>query len=622
VEALATQVAGGKTLPSVVLAQLVAKTEGVPLFVEELTQMVLASGLLREEPERYALTGPLPPLALPPTVHESITARLEQLGEAKTVAQVGAVWGRGFTEAQLQAVAPLDRRQLTQALMRLVAADLLWEIQFPPRVTYVFKHALMQEAAYTSLPLVRRQQVHRQVAQVLAEQFAETVATQPELVAQHYTAAGLYVEAIPYWQRAGQRAVERLANVEAVSHFTQGLTLLKALPETPERLQQEIDLLIALGPALISSKSPADPAVEHTYARARELCQQAGERSQRFPVLWGLWWFHVVRANLQAAQEFGEQLLALGQDTHDSTVRLAAHRALGTILFYLGELPQARAHLEQGIAIYDLQRHRSLAFLYGENLGAVCLSFIAWVLVWLGYPDQALACSRKALALARELQHPFSLARALEFTGVVHIFRREPSAAQELAEATIALATEQALPFWLAGGTMVRGCALAEQGQEEEGIACIRQGLATLRATGLEQGHSYWETLLAKAYGKMGQVAEGLRVLAERLAFVDKTGERFYHAELYRIKGKLVLGLSADYAIEAEICFHQALDMARHQQAKLLELRAAMSLSRLWQRRGRRTEARQLLAPIYGWFTEGFDTADLQEAKALLAALA
>jgi predicted ATPase len=383
-------------------------------------------------------------------------------------------------------------------------------------------------------------------------------------------------------------------------------------------------LQLALGPALVVTRGPASPAVEQVYARARELCQQLGETPRLFPVLWGLWRLYHNRGEYQRARALGEQLLSLAQQVHDAALLLEAHHALWATLFYTGEFASTRAHLEQGRALYDPQQHRSQALLYGgHDPGACCLYHAAWSLWILGYPDQALQSMRKALTLARALAHPFSLANALLWATKLHQSRREPQAAHEPVEACVVLADEQGFAEMLAEATIMRGWALAAQGQGTEGMAQMRQGLAAYQASGTERARPYFLALLAEVYGSIGQTAEGLSRLAEALALVDKIGEHGWGAELHRLQGELLLAQAGDrqQVQEAEACFHQALDVACRQQAKSWELRAAMSLSRLWQQQGKRDEARALLAPIYGWFTEGFDTADLQEAKALLDAL-
>ena len=641
VEALVEKVTGGKALPSEVVQQIVAKTDGVPLFVEELTKTVLESGLLREEDGRYvgAYSGaPIPPLAIPSTLQDSLMARLDRLAPVREIAQVGAVLGREFSYELLHVVSSVDEALLQQGLRRLVEAELIYQRGLPPQATYIFKHALVQDTAYQSLLKSRRQQLHQQIAHVLAERFPETVETQPELLAHHYTEAGLIVQAISYWQKAGQRASQRSTYVEAISHLTRGLELLKTLPETPERAQQELMLQIALGVPLIAIQGYTVPEVEKTYTRALELCQQIGETPQLFPVLRGLWLFYVTRAELQTARELGEQLLTLTQSGQNPGLSLLAHYALGLTLFYLGELVPAHAHMEQGITLYDPQQHCSLAFLYGQDPGVVCLSYAASALWLLGYPDQAVQKSHEALLLAHELSHPFSQALALNFAAMLHQYRREGQAAQERAEAVIALSSELGFLFRAAWGTILRGWAVAEQGQEEEGVAEIRRGLAAWQATGTELAWPHCLALLAEVYGTMGRAEEGLAVLAEALVMVNKNGEREYEAELYRIKGELtrqklsVIGSQlsvpttqflapsshAEVGQEAEGYFLKAIAIAQKQQAKSLELRAVMSLARLWRQQGKSAKAHRMLSEVYYWFTEGFETRDLQDAKALL----
>jgi len=618
---MTSQVARGKALPPEVIEQVVAKTDGVPLFVEELTKMVLESGLLQEQENRYALTGPLPPLAIPTTLHDSLMARLDRLATVKGLAQLGATLGREFSYELLHAVSLWDEETLRRGLSQLVETEFLYQQGLPPQATYLFKHALIQETAYQSLLRSTRQQHHQRIAQVLEERFPELCETQPELLAHHYTEAGLSAQAIPYWQRAGQRAIERSAYPEAIAHLSKGLEVLGTLPDTPARAQQELSLQIALGQTWMAAKGQGVPEVERAYTRARALCRQVGETPELFPVLWGLWRFYLVRAEYQTARELAEQCLSLAQRIQDTALLLVARHALGITVYHLGEVSQARVHLEQGIALYDRQQYHHLAFRYGLDLGVWCLSYGAWPLWLLGYPEKALQRNQEALTLAQKLEHPLSLAAALIYTPFLHYFRREKQAAQEWAEAGIALSSEKGFPQFLAVGMMTRGWALAMQGQGEEGIAQLQQGLAAFRAVAGEIDRPRWLAHLAEAYGQVGHIEAGLTTLAEALATAHKIGDHYWEAELHRLKGELLLK-RASPTEEAEACFRQALDIARYQQAKSLELRAATSLSRLWQQQGKRAEAHDLLAPIYGWFTEGFDTTDLQEAKALLDELA
>jgi predicted ATPase len=621
VDALIQHVAGGKALPGEVVQHLVTKTDGVPLFVEELTKMLLESGLLREEEGYYVLTGPLASVPIPATLHDSLMARLDRLPAAKAAAQLGAVLGREFSYAVLQVLASLDEVTLQARLGELVAAELLYQRGRPPRSTYRFKHALIQDAAYASLLKSTRQRMHQQVARVLEVQFLETVATQPELVAQHYTEAGLTEQAIPYWQRAGQQALQRSANLEAVQHLTTGLALLATLPETPVRAQQELELQVALGPALIATKGHAAPEVEQTYARAQALCTQVGETPQLFPTLQGLWRFYLNRAAFQTARELGEQLVRLTQHEAAPTPRLEAHEALGSTLFFLGDYAAARTHLDQGIALTAMAVQRAQGLRHGVVPGVSCLSYAALTLWCLGYPAQAVRWSHEALTLAQTLSHPYSLAMAQHYAAYLHHRRREVPAVQGQADALLTLANAQGFPLLVGFGTCWRGVALAIQGQGEAGMPQLHQGLAAVVATGQELSRPFCLVLLTEAAGHIGQVAEGLRLLAEALEALEASGRGDLLAEAHRLQGEFLLRQSAPDAAQAEACFQQALAIARRQQAKSWELRAAMSLSRLWQQQGKRAAARELLAPVYGWFTEGFDTADLQDAKALLEEL-
>jgi predicted ATPase len=615
---LTGRVARGKALPPEVVAQVVAKTDGVPLFVEELTKMVLESGLLQEREARYELTGPLPPLAIPATLHDSLMARLDRLAAVKSLAQLGATLGREFAYELLQAVSPWDKGTLQRGLHQLVAAEFLYQQGLPPQATYRFKHALIQDAAYQSLLRSTRQQYHQRIAEVLEERFPETAETQPELLAQHYTQAGCAEPAVVYWQRAGQQASERSAHLEAISHVTTGIELLQTLPETPEHIQQALSLYIALDAALQMAKGYAAPEVEQAYTQARAWCQQVGETPELVPVLFGLWRFYLTRPQLHTAREIGDTLLRLAQRAEDPALVVVAHTALGVTWCFLGALLAARQHVEAGIARYTPDQRRAPAFRMGNDPGVGCRICTVWTLWLLGYPEQALARLHEALTLAHALSHPHSLAVARVWAAIVCQLRRDVPAVHEQAEAAATLATEQGFPHWAAAGTILRGWALAMQGQGEEGMAQVRQGIAAFRATGAALLVPYYCTLLADVADRLGHPADGLRALAEAHTLVEQQEERWWEADVCRLRGVLLLRQPGAPPAEAEAWLQRALDVARRQEAKSLELRAAMGLSRLWQEQGKRDKARELLAPIYAWFTEGFDTADLQEAKALL----
>jgi class 3 adenylate cyclase/predicted ATPase len=601
---------------------LIECTEGNPFFLEESVRTLVETGVLAGEPSAYRLAQAVPTIQVPATVQAVLAARIDRLPpEEKQLVQAAAVIGTEVPFPLLQAIAELPEAGLHRGLAHLQASEFLYETRLFPERAYTFKHALTQQVAYQSLLTSTRQRYHAQLARELEARFPETVETQPELLAHHYTEAGLAAPAVEYWQRAGERSNMRSAYIEAVVHCSKGLEVLKSLPDTAERTRHELLLQTTLGPALIVSKSFGALEVEQAYTRARALCQQLGDTPQLFPVLWGLWQFYLARAALRTARELGEQLLSLAQSTPTPALLLEAHRALGETSFWLGELAPARQFLGQGVSLYGPQQHRSHAFLYVEDPGVVCLSYAALTLWSQGYPDQALTSVQAALTLAQEHPHRYNLARALISAAWLHQWRREGQLGQERAEAAMTLSTEQGFPHWLVVGTHMRGWALAAQGHGAEGIAQMHQAIAARRAAGAKLGRSLWLTLLAEAYGGMGQAEEGLVLVAEGLAVVNNTGERHWEAELYRLKGELLLH-AADHEAEAEACFQQALAVARRQQARSWELRTAMSLSRLWQQQGKHTVARQLLAEVYGWFTEGFDTPDLQEARALLDALA
>jgi predicted ATPase len=537
------------------------------------------------------------------------------------VAQYAAVIGRQFAYDLLSMVSQLDAATLQRELRRLVEAEIVYHRGVPPQAYYFFKHVLIRDAAYESLLKSTRQQYHQRIAQVLESQFPETVEAQPELLAHHYTEAGLVAHAMPYWQRAGQRAIDRSAYAEALGHLSKGLEVLGALPETRERAQYELPLQTALGLVFTATKGHSAPEVGRTYTRAQALCQQVEDPRQLSATLAGLRRFYLTRGEIQAAREVGEQLLRLAHSQQDTALLLWGHFGLGAPLYELGELTAARTHLERGIALYDPVQHRGLAFHYGADLGVICRAWSAMVLWHLGYPEQSLRRTREALQLAQELSHPFSLFMGLHFATVVYQFRREAQVILEHIEALDTLAGEHGFQTGSQSRAIIRGWALAEQGQVEEGLHQIRQSLAVGQALGSEGIPPHNCLLLAEACGKAGQTAEGLAAVDEALALVHHNAARCLEAEIYRCKGELLLQ-QVGQSGEAEACFQQALTVARHQQAKSWELRAAMSLARLWQRQGKRAEAYELLAPVYGWFTEGFDTADLQDAQALLDALA
>ncbi len=604
---------------------ILAQTEGNPFFIEEVMQTLIEEQVLRGERGHYRFEQIPTTLHIPATVQGVIAARIDRLEAAeKALLQTLSVIGKAFPWSLLARVALLPEDALKSLLARLQAGEFIYEQPSFPEVEYSFKHGLTQEVAYGSLLSERRCALHERTAQAIEALFGAQPEEHCNELAHHFSRSGNVPKAVQYLHCAGRQAVQRSADAEAVAHLSAALALLGTLPDTPERARQELALQITLGPAWMATKGHAAPEVEATYTRALALCRQLGETSQLFPALLGLRTFYQVRGKLRSALELEEQLLAFAQEAQNPALLLQAHRALGASLLSLGELEPARAQLEQALALYDPGQQHSPAFFYGLEPGVLGLAFVAWDLWLLGYPEQALARSQAALALAQTLSQPPASADALFLAAELHLQRREAQSTRELAQALLALASEHDFPFWLAHGTMLSGWVLAEQGRAAEGIERIQQGLRAHRATGAELWRPHFLALLADAYGKAGQAEAGLKTLAEALAVVDRTQERVYEAELYRLKGTLTLlqprreGDEAGRRDEAEACFLKAIAIARRQGARSLELRAVIDLSRLWRQQGKPGDARQMLAEAYGWFTEGFDTADLQEAKALL----
>jgi DNA-binding winged helix-turn-helix (wHTH) protein/tetratricopeptide (TPR) repeat protein len=589
-------------VPDALINTLLRTAEGNPFFLEELAWTVVEQGAA-------ALT-----LAVPATVQAVLAARIDRLPpEAKMLLQAAAVIGHTVPFPLLQAITERPEADLHRSLTHVQATEFLYEAQGVPERAYTFKHALTQEVAYGSLLQERRRALHERTAQALEALYADRLEEHYGALAHHYCQSGNTAKAVTYLQCAGEQAMQRSAYAEAVQHLATGAEILRTLPDIPKRARQELNLVITLGEAVRMTQSETSPDYERAYFRAHALCQQLGDTPQLFEVLIGLRQYYEVRGQCQRAYELAEQIFVLAQRLEDPARLAEAHYALGLTLYYLGDLPVARAHFEQRIALYEPRQRGSMVH---------SLSYVAYLLWVLGYPDQALRRTHEALTVAQAWSYPFSMYLALYHAGHVHRLRREVHAAQERNEAAVARAAELGLARRLPMTVHQRGWVLAAQGRHAEGLAQMREGLRALQATGAELAQPRLLALLAEAYGYRGHAEDGLRVVAEALAVAQRTGERRDAAEISRVKGELLLQYAVTNAPEAEACFQQALALARRQQAKSWELRAAMSLARLWQRQGKRAEARELLAEIYGWFTEGFDTADLRDAKALLEALA
>jgi predicted ATPase/DNA-binding SARP family transcriptional activator len=620
---------------------LYRQTRGHPLFTVELLHGMQERGELIQDGEGRWMEGPaLDWETLPARVEAAIAGRIGRLDTpSREALRVASVEGETFTAEVVARVRSADERETVERLSgeldrrhRLVRAQEIQRLGVRRLSRYRFRHILFQNYLYHSLDPVERAHLHEAVGRALEELFEEETEQMAVTLAWHFQEAGIVDKAIAYLLQAGEKAKRSSANEAAIAHLTQALELLDTTLETPERTQRELDLQIALGVPLVLTKGHAAPEVEATYARARELSEQAGSALQLFQVLLGLRRYHLARGELQTAHELGEDLLTLAQSVQDSTHLSRAHMMHADTLDSLGEFAQCLEHSQQGIAAYDPQQCRTHTFLYGNDTGVGCQMYQALALWYLGYPDQALKRAEETLILAHELSHPFTLVFTLYYTARLHMLCGEVGAVQERVEALLRITTEWGFALFEAWGTILRGWVLAERGEIVEGIAEMQQGLAALRDMSLELLLPEFFSFLADAYGKAGQIEEGLRLVVEALTRVERTGELKFEAELHRLKGKLLLSqVEAKAEVEAEMgmryhdaetCFQRALEVARRQSAKSWELRAAMSLSRLWQKQGKKEKARKLLQEIYGWFTEGFDTADLMEAKALLDALA
>jgi class 3 adenylate cyclase/predicted ATPase len=635
IEEMVERIAAGYDLPADMAMHVARRTDGVPLFVEEMTKDVIER---YTRSDRQPIPGPqsrgVSPgeaLAIPESLQDLLMARLDRLGDAKEVAQIAAVLGREFDYELVAVATSRDAESLERALSQLVDSELIFQRGRPPQAHYLFKHTLIQDAAYQSLLRSTRQRYHELIGRTIETRRSETVETQPELLAYHFTEAGLAERAISYWRNAGRRSIHRSANLEAINHLTQALELCRSLPETAENLRRELALQIAIGVPLRAVRGFASPEVGKAYVRALDLCQRVGDATDFIPVLRGLWEYHELRAEYRSSRALGERLLAMATEAQDSSALLIAHNVLGDNLFWLGEFTGARSHLERGTALYDAQQDNTHVHLYGYDVGVACLIFGAWTLWFLGYPDKALGQAHAALELARKVSHLFSITFGLQFLAQLHHYRGEPTPAQELATQVVQVSTQEGFPIWFGMGIVIEGWALAMEGREE-GVSKIMRGLENWRATGHELERPHFLCLLADAYNVVNQPEKGIAALAEAYAETDRTGEGFWSAELHRVHGELLIRAAASPSDGAaspvkdtpqpEALFLKAIEIARGQQAKSLELRASISLARLWQRQGRITEARQLLEAIYRWFSEGFDTPDLKAADQLLRELA
>jgi predicted ATPase len=582
---------------------------------------VLESGILLERDQERGFTEPIPALAIPTTLQDSLMARLDRLSHVKGVAQLGAAVGREFPYELLRALSPLREASLQEALSQLVEAEILHQYDMPPRATYVFKHALLQEAAYGTMVKSKRREVHGKIVLALQEKSPEVVADEPEILAHHCEAAGLIREAVDYWYRAGQKALTSSAHVEAVSHLTKGLRSLKSLPASPQRSQLELNLQMALGLGLIATHGYSSEQVLNTFARAHELCSELGESAQLFSVVFGLFMFHAVRSDRKETRETTSQLLRLAKRSGDPNLLVEAYAAMSVSELLQGAHASAYEHISQCLSVYAPAQHRAHVFVYGHDPGAVVHAYSGLNLWFLGYPDQALNRIEKALSLAQESSHPFTLAHVLSTSAELRHCRREFKEVSELAGRNVVLSIEQRFPLWIGAAYCEQGWVLASEGHVRDGITKMQEGMALVRRTGSRARRPYHQLNLTELYLRAGMIREGLAEVDEALSASYDSLSHYYLAELHRLRGELLLRSSREKRAEAESCFRRALDVARDQSARSLELRAAMSLGRLCAANGRKKEAREVVEGTFDSFTEGLETADLREAKALLEEL-
>ena len=622
-------VLGNKALPTNIRQDIIERTDGIPLFVEEITKAVMEAES-HSAAERAIAAIPFPALEVPASLHASLMARLDRLGPAKEVAQVGAAIGREFSHALLAAAARKPEAQLHSALDRLLSAGLLFRQGLPPEATYLFKHALVQDAALSTLLREPRRALHARIAETLESQFADIVERRPELLARHCTEAGLIEKAAHLWGEAGQRSLDKSALLEAIERITRALDQIEGLPATPELRREQIKLQVALITPLIHVKGWAAPETKAAAERARLLIEQAearGEPSEDplllFSVLYIFWAVNYLAFNGDAMRELAAQFLTLAEKQGATTGALMiGHRLMGNSLFLTGDLTEGRAHFDQALALYDPAEHRVLAARFGQDIRVAILCNRSWALWLLGYPDAALADVDHALEDAREIGQAATLLYALLHVSVTDIHCGNYATATAVLDELTALAGEKGALFWNVHGTAQQGCLFSLTGKDSDAIKMLTSGFIAIRSTGTTCWMPLYSSNLARAYVELGKFDDAWRCIREAITAVETTKERWCEAEVHRVAGEIALRSPEPDTAKVEAHFERALKVALVQRAKSWELRAATSLSRLWRDQGKPQQARELLAPVYGWFTEGFDTLDLKEAKALLDELA
>ncbi|MCZ6894374.1 MAG: AAA family ATPase [Gammaproteobacteria bacterium] len=608
---MVARITGGTALPNEVLDQIVAKTDGVPLFVEELTKTVLEAGFLRRTETNYILDGPLPPLAIPATLQDSLMARLDRLPAVKEVAQSAACFGREFSFAMLAAVSQLDDHALADALSQLSDSALIIPTGTPPNAVYIFRHALVQETAYESLLKSRRRLLHLAIAKMLPQQFPATVETQPEIMAHHCDQAGLAEQAALHWQKAADRALQHGGNPEAIANLTKGLAAIRSVERSDDAKRTECTILVSLGAAHLAVYGYGSKEARDVYVKASDLSREIGDEGKLFEITFGLHVYYISNHELVEAERSESELMMLADRKSDLGMRIQGHHAVWGRAIVAGEVTVIAEHAGKAIELYDRERHQSHKFLYGAHDPAVCgCTARGWANWMLGYPDKALASATEGVSLARTLSHPPSLAQGLSLACWTANVRNEPDRIMTMADEGIPLSEEYGLPAFLGRGKIMRGWALAALGNFAEGVDELRHGIQIYRKA-THAGLTYYNGLLADALARAGKLGEASLKVGEALAFAEQNGERMWVSGLYYLRGKLLKTQGTGRFRDAETCFVKAREEAQKQRAKSMELRAVTALAQLWNERGDRQAAHDLLTPVYDLFTEGFDSADL-----------
>jgi predicted ATPase len=617
--ALVDRITDGKALPENVLEQILERTDGMPLFVEELIKTLLESQVVREVDGRYVIESVLPSMAIPTTLRDSLMARLDRLGLVKEVAQAAACIGREFSYALLTSI--VDTDDLDDKLDQLVGAGLIFRRGSRDLARFVFKHALVQDAAYESLLKTKRRNLHARIAKLLEEEFSDKAEIEPELLAHHYTEAGLDEPALQYWLRAGQQSIKQCAHAEAIAHLRRGLSIVDALPEGEEKTRSEIEFRVVLGVPLMGKEGGASPLVDENYLRAQMLCEQLGESEHLYPILWGLWYHRYLSSELRQACELADRLLEIGQIRNDTELLLEAHHCQWVVRFIGGDLTTALEECDRGVELYRPETHHALSFTYGGHDPGVCALNFSGVSLWLlGYPEQSLEKLESAISLATKLAHSETLTTTFQFFLVACTLQRDEDVIEQKAKELLKFAEDEELFDSINLTKGLIGLVMFQRGDKQEGLEFMLESVGRWL-----KKSSPWSavsiSLVAESLGQMGEATKGLKMVEDTISLGQRREVHWCEAELYRVKGKLLLSISTEAPSGAEDAFQRAIEIAREQNAKSLELRAAVDLARLWKAGEKTDQARELLRPIYDWFTEGFDTTDLRQAKALLEEL-